>query len=203
MISAFEQRGENISKSVDDMQVNQGASTSQNKEREKGDSSTTRHSRHFSASDNLYPIEVNCPTCYRSYPQSEIAEHADKCAEVADGFSSSRQAYGNLLMEFPYDNIHLSDEETDVCIVDEQPDTSSNQFNLQECLGSLKQNVKEAQSAIYVCCKLLWEDYVEASTRSKWFKPENTLKVNFLGEKAVDSGRPKREFFCGKVFGLV
>ena len=36
MISAFEQRGENISKSVDDMQVNQGASTSQNKEREKG-----------------------------------------------------------------------------------------------------------------------------------------------------------------------
>ena len=141
---------------------------------------------------------MNCPTSYRSYPQSEIA---DKCAEVADGFSSSRKAYANLLMEFPYDNIDLSDEETDVCIVHEQPDTSSNRFHLQECLGSLKQNVKEAQSAIYVRCKLLWEDYVEASTRSKWFNQENTLKVNFIGEKAVDSGGPKQELFVVRYLG--
>ena len=193
-ISAFEQRGDSSTKSTDKMQgVNEGASTSKNTEREQRESSTTRQHRHISVSDSPHPIEVNCPTCYRSYPASEIAEHADSCAEAADGFTPSRQMYGNLLTEFPCDDIHVSeDEETYMHIADEQLD--SDQINLQECLGTLNQNVNEAKSTIYVCRKLLWEDYVEASTQSKWFSPDNTLKVNFIGEKAVDG-----EAFIGHI----
>ena len=78
MISAFEQKGISSNKSDDEMQVNQGASTSQNTEGEEGKHSTARQHRQFSDSDSPCPIEVNCPTCYRSYPPSESAKHADR-----------------------------------------------------------------------------------------------------------------------------
>lgn len=58
------------------------------------------------------------------------------------------------------------------------------------------------KSVIYVGRKLLWQDSVDARKRSKWFKPENALKVNFIGEPAVDGGGPRREFFCGTVFKI-
>ena len=59
-------------------------------------------------------------------------------------------------MEFLRDDMHVSeDEETNVHISDKQPNSSSDQFNLQDCLLSLQQNVKEAKSAIYVRLKLL------------------------------------------------
>ncbi|XP_028400112.1 uncharacterized protein LOC114523408 [Dendronephthya gigantea] len=134
-----------------------------------------------------------CPTCYRSFPLTEIAEHADTCAELADGFSSSRQTYGDLLMEFPCDDIIDVDAETS-CVAEEVP--KNDQINLQECLEALQKNIHEARSTIYVRRKLLWEDYVDANNHNKWFNPQNSLKVNFIGEKAVDGGGPKREFFC-------
>ena len=148
-------------------------------------------------SDIQHHIEVNCPTCYRSFPVTQIAEHADICAELADGFSSSRQTYGNLLMEFPRDDIIDVDAETS-CVAEEVP--KNDQINLQECLEALRKNIHEARSTIYVRRKLLWEDYVDANNHNKWFNPQNALKVNFIGEKAVDGGGPKREFFCGNVF---
>ncbi len=86
-------------------------------------------------------------------------------------------------MEFPCDEIHVSSDEETNNIADEQPNTDSYQKNIQECIGTQKPNVNEAKSAIYVHRKLLWEDYVDVSKRSKWFDPENTLKVNFIGEK--------------------
>ena len=51
------------------------------------------------------PLEVKCPTCFKGFPITEISEHADLCAEEACGFSASRLEYGNLLMEFPCDEI--------------------------------------------------------------------------------------------------
>ena len=45
--------------------------------------------------------------------------------------------------------------------------------------------------------KFLWDDYIAARKRP-WFKPEGTIRVDFIGEPAIDGGGPSREFFTGK-----
>ena len=72
MISTFEQKGISSNKSDDEMQVNRGASTSQNTEREEGEHSTASQHRQFCDKDSSCPIKVNCPTCYRSFPQVKL-----------------------------------------------------------------------------------------------------------------------------------
>ena len=139
-------------------------------------------------------LEIRCPTCFKGFSVSEISQHADLCAEEADGFSASRLEYGNLLMDFPCDEIESQHVTTSVTTSESQEKQGK---TLQECLDVLKRNVNEGKTSIFVRRKLLWEDYVNANKRNKWFNPANNLKVNFIGEAAVDGGGPRREFFCG------
>ena len=46
---------------------------------------------------------------------------------------------------------------------------------------------------------LMIADYLNTRKRRPWFKPEDHIKVVFIGEPAIDHGRPKHEFFAGTV----
>lgn len=139
---------------------------------------------------------MNCPTCNLSFPREEIAEHADNCAEAAEGIPQSLQAYGNLLMHFQHDQLENNGLENEDAQVFSVPECSSNNNNaLAECLMSLQCKLKEEKSTIYVRCRRLWDAYIHVSKQCKWFNPENSIKVTFVGEQAVDGGF---EFFTGK-----
>ena len=44
----------------------------------------------------------------------------------------------------------------------------------------------------------LWSDFKEAREKNR-IKPDQRLKVVFLGVPAIDDGGPRREFFSGKL----
>lgn len=66
----------------------------------------------------------------------------------------------------------------------------------KEILEEVAKKVLENISRIDVQRKHLWDDYVDARKRP-WVKSNNTMKIIFIGEPAVDDGGPKREFFTG------
>ena len=138
--------------------------------------------------DNISVVMVNCPTCTMSFSSDEIAEHADRCADAAEGLLQSHVTYGSLVMQ-------------EIDIPEVVFDSSSNDGNkattIVECLINLRKNVKEENTKIYVRRKQLWEDFVHVTKNCKWFHPQNSIKVIFVGEPAIDGGGPKREFFTG------
>ena len=69
---------------------------------------------------------------------------------------------------------------------------------LSEILKPLKENLG-SQSRVNVRRGQLFKDYVEVKKRCYWFKPENKLKVVFIGKPAEDTGGPRREFLTGDV----
>lgn len=77
--------------------------------------------------------------------------------------------------------------------------TASNALPLSDLLSPLVDKL-ESQLRINVRRGQLFLDYVEARKRCQWIKPENRLKVIFVGEPAEDSGGPRREFFTGQFF---
>lgn len=163
-------------------------------------STVTESSGTNTSQRSVITVMVNCPTCNSAFPSNEIAEHADICAETAEGITHSRQMYGNLLMEFPDDHTENSDaHEVTAQAGPDQGVSNSNNKSLKDHLESLQLKVEQETSRIYVRRKRLWEDYLHTSKHGKWFKPENHLKVNFIGEPAVDGGGPRREFLSGKV----
>ena len=150
------------------------------------------------ASDANVPVQMNetipavvvsCPTCTRSFPSAEIAAHADICADAAEGLMRRQVMYGSLVMQ-----------EMDIPeLVFYSSSNDGVEPTIVECLTNLKKNVKEECTKIYVR-RRLWEDFVHVTKNCKWFKPQNKLKVIFVGEPAIDGGGPKREFFTGKSF---
>ena len=141
--------------------------------------------------NETYPaVMVSCPTCTMSFPADEIARHADRCADAAEGILQSQVTYGSLMMQeidMPEAGFHSTSN-----------DGSDGETTIAECLTNLRRNVQEEYTKIYVRRKRLWEDFVHVTKNCKWFKAQNNLKVVFLGEPAIDGGGPKREFFTGK-----
>ena len=110
--------------------------------------------------------------------------HADLCAENAH-----RVSFLGLTETSPADDI--PDE---VASMAETSKASSNVLPLSDILSPLVYKL-ESQLRINVRRGQLFLDYVEARKRCSWIKPENRLKVIFVGEPAEDSGGPRREFF--------
>ena len=108
--------------------------------------------------------------------------HADLCAENAH-----RVSFLGLTETPPTDDI--PDE---VASMAETSKASSKVLPLS--LSPLVYKL-ESQLRINVRGGQLFLDYVEARKRCSWIKPENRLKVIFVGEPAEDSGGPRREFF--------
>ena len=65
-------------------------------------------------------------------------------------------------------------------------------------ISNLKANSgNSTRRKISVRRKFCWQDYCEYLSKS-WMKNIIQYEVAFVGEPAVDIGRPKRDFFSGK-----
>ena len=66
-------------------------------------------------------------------------------------------------------------------------------------IRELQKNMEVSTNRINVQRKTVLADYLSTRKRRPWFKPENRIKVVFIGERAIDDGAPKREFFTGTI----
>ena len=64
-------------------------------------------------------------------------------------------------------------------------------------LQTLQSNLNEHTNRINVQRTSVLDDYIDARKRCHWMHPENKIRVVFIGEPAVDTGGPKREFCSG------
>ena len=150
--------------------------------------STSTHQENLAAKDGK---KTECPTCHGHFLADEIAVHADFCAENAHRFS-----FLGLMETPPSDDIP---DEYVASLTETCTNTASNALPLSDLLSPLVDKL-ESQLRINVRRGQLFLDYVEARNRCQWIKPENRLKVIFVGEPAEDSGGPRREFFAGQFF---
>ena len=135
---------------------------------------------------------MDCSICFKPFPIQEIAEHADSCA------SWHVESVGETIT---IDESNLFDN-NEFGIGDCEPGQTFGDCEPGQTFVSL---IKELQNnlepgdpvCINVRRKTLWEDFTKE--RKKRVKPQQKLKVLFLGEPAIDDGGPRREFFSGKV----
>ena len=66
-----------------------------------------------------------------------------------------------------------------------------------EAVTKLNTLVPEQNNRYHIRRKTVFDDYVNTRERCKWMKPENKLKVSFIGEPGLDGGGPRREFLTG------
>lgn len=152
---------------------------------------------------------ISCPTCHNAFPVSEIEQHADVCAEEKYGSVDENQ-YNNLMESFDdIDEIeNTSNVETPTIYVDEDneipnddiiailgPDNHKEKIN--EAVYRLNKLVPDKQNKYHIRRKTIFDDYVNTRVRCKWMKPENKIRVAFVGEMGIDGGGPKREFLSG------
>ena len=139
--------------------------------------------------------DVRCPTCRVFFPSDVIEGHADLCAE-----NKYVQAFIDI----------IDDEDEDIVPEDVLVGESSNQGELnvdtetqQEGIPTSSDILKDLTSNVGPVSRLnvrrgrLLEDYIGNRRKCPWHKPENVLKVTFVGEPAIDSGGPRREFLTG------
>ena len=53
--------------------------------------------------------------------------------------------------------------------------------------------------SLHVRRQNVFQDYINCA-KKPWYKPGKLLKVTFIGESAVDTGGPRREFFSCELF---
>lgn len=98
-------------------------------------------------------VMVRCPTCNLSF-STEVAEHADRCADAAEGVLHSRITYGNLVMQ---DGVDMPR------IVSNITSNDNSGLTLLDCLTTLIGKVHKETSRIYVRRKRLWEDFIHVT----------------------------------------
>ena len=139
-------------------------------------------------------IFIKCPTCQVNFPEREIAQHdcqhADICVETRH-----KETFSQLFSEVGAPQEIRPDPPSED---EDAPSTAENAMqDKMEILKSLEQNLK-SQKRTNVRRGTLFVDYVEARKRYCWILGESKLKVVFIGEPAVDTGGPCREFLTGK-----
>ena len=132
--------------------------------------------------------KLECPTCHLFITAQDIAVHADLCAETAN-----RRAFVELIQDLPAEQ--PAQEASDDITVDTSK-SKTEDLTLTEILNTLLGKLCQP-SRINVRRGQLFLDYVEVCKRCSWLKPENKLKVAFIGEPAEDTGGPRREFLTG------
>ena len=167
--------------------------------------STSTASQH-SCSRNL----VACPTCHNAFPASEIELHADACAEEKYGSVDENQ-YNSLMESFDdIDEIentsHVErptiniDDNNELPINNDILTPDNHKEKIKDAVYLLNKNVPDKQNKYHIRRKTISDDYVNTRERSKWMKPENKIRVAFVGERGIDGGGPKREFLSGNIW---
>ena len=155
--------------------------------------------RDMEASMSTVPVgsqkELRCPICCGFFPSDLIEGHADLCPE-----SKHVQAFIDIFGG-SNDDIVLevaSDTPPTILPNDLPEDTATTQKDTHQILKDLTSNLGPI-SGVNVRRGRLFEDYMDSRRKCSWHKPENSLKVTFIGEPAVDTGGPRREFLTGQL----
>ena len=153
--------------------------------------------------------KVTCPVCQLKISSVEIEAHADNCAEKA----ASSTDYASIIVDIPPCLVTSDPELEDVELMQIQGYGSSETESLDGSVGMLRKVIKDDVSKLTKrvdeaddICRLsigrlyAWKDYV-SFFKKLWNKPKVLwpIAVTFLGEAAVDTGGPKREFFSGEL----
>ncbi len=115
-------------------------------------------------------VFIKCPLCQIDFLEKDIAQHADVCA--------APQAFQQ---EQPTENENVDSPGTCLVVADKKA--------LLKCL---EPNLKSQVAHINVRHGRLFSDDVHGS-----FLKINS-KIVFIGEPAIDTGRPRPEFLTGK-----
>lgn len=137
-------------------------------------------------------MKVDCPLCFKSFPITEVEQHADRCS-----------ASFGLVKECNRDSCVSGNENSAVESGNVQ-ESRSDGCTLIECITNLKDiGLKSEMETVRVTVrrKMVWEEFKRS--RYRYYQPGRMLKVTFAGEPAVDDGGPKREFFAGKLFTVI
>lgn len=130
--------------------------------------------------DNVVDSMAECPNCFGQFPIKVIADHTDSCCDVWVG--------------------EIEEIETgyDFCQPQVNTVAALEDVNLKGVIESLVQGIPEAKQVnLRVRRKDVWTDVKKVHERGK-LSPAHPLKIQFIGEPAVDDGGPLREFFSGK-----
>ena len=151
--------------------------------------------------ESISTAKVACPVCQVKIPCYEIETHADMCAEKATALKS----YAHLVEDITDDQF-LEEMENEM----QQPSTDQTQVASDMTVKEYRKAIKEELSTRFdmennenMCHMSVrrlhaWKDYVSFFSKP-WNKKKATwpIIVTFLGEAAVDTGGPRREFFSG------
>ena len=151
---------------------------------------------------------VSRPTCHNAFPPHEIELHADACAEEKYGSVDENQ-YNSLMASFVDSNQYEDENMFEAPSVIDLDDASkslnddaiipqNHKEKIKEAITRINYLVPDTQNRYHIRRKTIFNDYVSTRERSKWMKPENKIKVTFVGESGIDVGGPKREFLTGK-----
>lgn len=138
---------------------------------------------------------IQCPICFLPFSVKDIAEHADICNSwLLDDTSHKKDTVLSNIESSVKDVFELS------LLSEKQAHKSPEEIKsvLKESIKLMNNNIlKQDRVRINVRRKFLWIDFKQA--RLTKIKPDDNLKVVFIGECAIDDGGPKREFFTGKL----
>lgn len=135
--------------------------------------------------------QEECPICHLFFDKNSLNEHANMCADRI-----SMTAYDELMSS-------VSDEEPLYSATDAQEFNDPTEFQtvevtVKDAIKSLCVNIDEdlKENRIDVRRKSAWKDFCAIRNRRK-FSLNAKLKIRFIGEAAIDTGGPLREFFSG------
>ena len=134
----------------------------------------------------LYPT---CPTCNMQFPLSEIEVHADTCCE---NIRNPETCLYESIMIDPQDAGEWNSKPVDTS----SPSEINEEVSVKDLLEKCSALLKKPPALLFIRRKFIWDDYMEAREKP-WIKPENGVRIQFVGEAAIDDGGPTREFYSG------
>ena len=69
-------------------------------------------------------------------------------------------------------------------------------MSVKDLLEKCSSLLRKLPALLLIRRNFIWDDYMEARERL-WIKPENGVRIQFVGEGAINDGGPTREFYSG------
>lgn len=76
------------------------------------------------------------------------------------------------------------------------PSEINEEVSVKDLLEKCSALLKKPPALSFIKRKFIWDDYMEAKEKP-WIKPENGVRIQFVGEAAIHDGGPTREFYSG------
>ena len=76
------------------------------------------------------------------------------------------------------------------------PSEINEEVSVKDLLEKCSALLKKPPALSFIKRKFIWDDYMEAKEKP-WIKPENGVRIQFVGAAAIDDGDPTREFYSG------